>query len=99
MLDDSFAEVFPPLEGLVVFGLVGLRVEDVGAAEVRPECFGDVGPSHQLMDCELFQELGFHWHERVAAILLYPVEKIGLFVVVRGQEDVVDDTLESLVGD
>jgi hypothetical protein len=97
VFDDSFAEVFPTLKGMTVARLVRFGVEDVGTAEVWAEGFCDVGPSHEFGNCELFQELSFHGHERVAAVFLNAVEEIGLFIVVWSEDDIVDDALESLV--
>ena len=95
MLDNALAEVLPALVGFGV-GFGGGGVEDVGGAEVGPKFLGDDGPAHQFRDGEEFDELGFGWNEAVAGVGVDAVEEVGLFVVVSGEDDVIDNSLEDL---
>ena len=96
MLDDALAEVLPPR---VRFRVAGVRGggEDVGGAEVRAEALGDDRPAHEFGDGEEFQQLGFVGNLGVAGVGVDAVQEVGLLVVVRGEEDVVDDALEDSV--
>ena len=38
------------------------------------------------------------WSDEEAGVLMDTVEKIGLFVVIWGEDDVVDDSFEDLCG-
>ena len=102
VFDDAFAEVLPALVGFGVGGVGGGggggRVEDVGGAEVGAEFLGDDGPAHEFGDGEEFEELGFRGDEAVAGVGVDAVQEVGLFVVVGGEDDVVDDSLEDLGG-
>lgn len=60
------------------------------------EALGDDGPAHEFGDGEGFEELLLVGDEGVAGVGVYAVEEVGLFVVVRGEEDVIDDSLEDL---
>jgi len=95
VFDDTLAEVHVAGVG---FGVVGGRggVEYVGGAEVRTVFLGDNGPAHKFGDGEEFEEGGFGGDEGVAAVEVDAVEEVGLFVVVGGENDVVDYSLEYL---
>lgn len=95
VLDDPFAEIEVTSVGFGIFGRGGVG-ENVGSAEMRAEFFGDDGPAHEFGDGEEFKELGFGGDEGVAGVGLDAVEEVGLFVVVGGEDDVVDYTLENL---
>ena len=97
VLDDALAQVLPPLKGLVFVVILCLVVEDVGAGQVGPEHAGDLGPPHELVDCEELQELGIVGHRRVARVLVDPVEEIVLLVVVGREDDEIDDALQYLL--
>ena len=45
------------------------------------------------MDCEELKELSVERDLRIAGIFVDSVEEIGLFVVVGGEDDIVDDSL------
>ena len=95
MFDDAFAEGEPALVGLgFVVGSFG--GEDIRGTEVRAEGFGDDGPTHEFGDGEEAEELLFLRDEGVAGVGVDAVQEVGLFVVVRGKEDVIDDSLEDL---
>lgn len=98
VFDDPLAEVLPAGVGLRIF-LVrgrGRSGEDVGGAEVGAEALGDDGPAHEFGDGEGFEQLLLVGDKRVAGVGVYAVEKVGLLVVVRCEENVVDDSLEDL---
>lgn len=95
VFDDALAEVLPALVGLGV-GVGGGGVEDVGGAEVGAEFLGHDGPAHEFGDGEEFEELGFRRDQAVARVGVDAVQEVGLFVVVGGEDDVVDDSLEDL---
>lgn len=107
VLDDAFAEVLVAGVGFgVVFevvgggggggggGVGGGGGEDVRGAEVGTVGFGDDGPAHEFGDGELFEETLFFGDEDIARVGVDPVEEVGLFVVVGGENDVVDYSLE-----
>ena len=95
MLDDALTKIH--IAG-VSFGVMGGGggVEDVGGAEVRAVFLGDDGPAHEFGDGKEFEEGGFRRDEGVAAVEVDAVEKVGLFVVVGGENDVIDYSLENL---
>ena len=95
VLDDALAEVHVAGVGFGVLGGGG-GVEDVGGAEVRAVSLVDHGPAHEFGYSEEFEECCFGGDEGVAAIEVDAVEEVGLFVVVRGEDDVVDYSLEDL---
>lgn len=74
----------------------GRSGEDVGRAKVSAKSLGNDGPSHEFRNGECLEELLLARDEGVAGVGVDAVEEIGLFVVVRGEEDVVDYTLEDL---
>ena len=78
-----------------VSGIIGGR-ENIGGIEVRAELFGDDGPPHEFGNSEEFEELSFGGDESVAGIGMDAVEEVGLFVVVRRENDVVNHSLENL---
>lgn len=95
VFDDALAEVLPTGVGFRIF-LVrgrGRGGEDVGGAEVGAEAFGDDRPAHEFRDGEGLEQLLLVGDEGVAGVRVYAVEKVGLLVVVRCEEDVVDDSL------
>lgn len=57
---------------------------------------GDEGPPHELGDGEEFEEGGFLRDESVSGFGVDAVEEVGLFVVVRCEDNVEDDPLEDL---
>ena len=98
MLDDPLPEILPARVRFRVF-LVGrcrFGGEDVGGAEVGAEALRDDGPAHQFGDGEGFEQLLLVGDEGVARVGMDAVEEVGLLVVVGGEEDVVDDSLEDL---
>lgn len=60
------------------------------------EAFGDYRPAHEFGDGEGFEQLLLVGDERVAGVGVDAVEKVGLLVVVRCEENVIDDSLEDL---
>lgn len=89
MLDDALAEIHVAGVGFGIIGGGG-GVEDVGGAKVRAVLLGDDGPAHEFRDGEELEEGGFSRDEGVAAVEVDAVEEVGLFVVVGGENDVVD---------
>lgn len=57
---------------------------------------GDNGPAHQLRDGEDLEELLLMGNEGIASLGVDAVEEVGLFVIVRGEKDVVNYSLEDL---
>ena len=99
VLDDAFAQILPAGVGFGVEGggsVRGRGREDVGAAEVGAEAFRDDGPSHEFGNGEQFEEGGVRREEAVAGVGMDAVEEVGLLVVVRGEDYVVNYTLEDL---
>ena len=96
VLNDTLAQVLPPLVCLVVFRLTLLCIEDIGIGQVRPELLRNHGPPHQLWDGEELDELCVLWDQRVACVALDAVDEIGLLVIVWCEDDEVDDALEDL---
>ena len=95
VLDDAFAEVEVAGMGFGVFGR-GHVGEDVGGAEVGAKFLGDNGPAHEFGDGEEFEELGFGRDEGIAGVGMDAVEEVRLLVVVGGEDDVKDYSLEDL---
>jgi hypothetical protein len=99
MLNDSLSQILPSLKRLRVAvrcgGSLG-RGKDIGGAEVRAEVLRDFGPAHELVHGEELEKLGVKGDLCVAAVFMDAVEEVGLFVVVRGEDDVVDYALEGL---
>ena len=58
--------------------------------------FGDYGPTHEFRDGEEFEELLFQGHEGVAGVGVDAVQEVGLFIIVGGEDDVVDYSLQDL---
>lgn len=98
VFDDALAEVLPARVSFRIFLVRGRGGggEDVGGAEVVAEALGDDGPAHEFGDGEGLEQLLFVGDEGVAGVGMYAVEKVGLLVVVRCEENVVDDSLEDL---
>lgn len=57
---------------------------------------GDDGPAHEFRDGEGFEELLLVGDEGVAGVGVDAVEEVGLFIVMRGEKDIVYDSLEDL---
>ena len=95
MLDDAFSEILPAGESFRV-GWVWGGGKDVRGTEVRAETLGDDGPAHEFRDGEGFEEGLFFGDEGVAGVGVDAVEEVGLFVVVGGEEDEEDYSLEDL---
>jgi hypothetical protein len=50
-------------------------------------------PSHEFVNGEELEELGIKWYLGISGISVNAVEEVGLFVVVGGENDIVDDSL------
>ena len=61
-----------------------------------PKSLGNNRPAHEFRDSEGFEELLLIKHEGVAGVGVDTVEEVRLLVIVRGEEDVIDDSLEDL---
>lgn len=96
VLDNTLAEIFPSLVGLLVCRLTLLGIKDIGVAEVGTKYSRDLRPSHKLVDGEQLQELGVEGYLRVAGIFVDSVEEVRLLIIVRGQDYIVDDSLKNL---
>ena len=96
VLNNTLTKILPSLVGLWVGGLSGSGIEDVGAAEVRTKELGYFGPSHEFVNGEQFEELGLERNLLDAGVFVDSVEEVGLFVVVRGEDNIVDDSLKGL---
>lgn len=95
MLDDAFSEILPSGMGFWILLFFGGR-EDVRGAEMGAETLGDDGPTHELRDGEELEELAFVGDKGVPGVGMDAMEEIGLFVVVGGEEDVIDYSLKNL---
>lgn len=60
------------------------------------EFFGNNGPTHEFGNGEEFQELLFERDEGVAGIGIDALEEVGLFVIVGGEDYIVNNSLENL---
>lgn len=60
------------------------------------KALGNDGPAHEFRDGEGSEELLLVGDEGVAGVGVDAVEEVGLFVVVGGEEDIIDDSLEDL---
>ena len=102
VLDDARAQVAPSRQRRAVALLRCLGFggcENVRVAEVWAVLLGYHGPAHQLGHGEEFEDGGVGWDElRGSRVFGDAVEEVGLFVVVWGEDDEVDDALEGLVG-
>lgn len=98
MFDNAFAQILPAGACFRINGSRGGR-ENVSGTEVRTEFFGDDGPPHEFGYGEEFEELGLWGNESVAGISMDAVEEVGLLVVVRRKNDIVNYSLENLGGD
>ena len=96
VLNDTLAKIFPSLVGLWIGGLSGSGIEDVGAAEVRTKELGYFGPSHEFVNGEQSEKLGLERNLLDSRVFVDSVEQVGLFVVVRGEDNIVDDSLKGL---
>lgn len=96
VLDDALAKVLPALVGFLVGGLARGGIEDIGAAEMGAKELRYFRPAHEFVNGEEFEELGFEGDLAVAGVSDDAVEEVGLFVVVGGKNNVVDDSLENL---
>ena len=96
VLNDTLAEVLPSLICLLVRRLALCGVEHICAAEVWAEKLCNFWPSHEFVDSEQFEELGVERDLIDSGVFLYAVEEVRLFVVVGGEDDIVDDSLEDL---
>ena len=61
------------------------------------EALGYDGPAHEFWDGEELQKLVFLWDETVPSIGINAVEKVGLFIIMGREEDVVYDSLKDLM--
>lgn len=57
---------------------------------------GNDGPTHEFGDGEGFEKLLLVGHEGVAGVGIDAMKEVGLFVVVGGEKDIVDYSLEDL---
>jgi hypothetical protein len=71
-------------------------IEYIGAAEVRTKQLSNFWPSHEFVNGEEFKELCIEGDLVDSGVFLYAVEEIGLFVVVGGEDDIVDNSLQDL---
>ena len=97
VLNDTLAQVCPALVRLGIRGLIGVGVEDVGAAQVGSKDFGHFGPTHKFVDCEETEQPGIEGNLRVACVFIDAMQEVRLFIVVGGEDYVVYNSLESLV--
>ena len=61
-----------------------------------PKTLGNDGPAHEFRDGEGFEQLLLVGDEGVTGIGVDAMEKVGLLIVVRGEENIIDDSLEDL---
>ncbi len=98
MLDNPLAEVLP---ASMCFGIIRRtgrrRRENARCPQMGPELLGNNRPSHKFGDGEEFQQLGFKRDQAVAVVAVYAMQKIGLFVVVRREDDIINYSLKGLM--
>ena len=82
MLYHSLAQILPALECLLIGGLIGLRIKDVGAGKMGSVRLGDHWPAHYFGDGELFEELCVWAGLGDAMVSVDAMKEVGLFVVV-----------------
>ena len=96
VLNDTLAQVLPALVCLCVGRLPWSRIEDVGAAEVRAEELSYLGPSHEFVDGKQLEQLRIEGDLGVAGVFVDAVQEIRLLVVIRREDNIVDDSLQAL---
>jgi hypothetical protein len=96
MLDDTLAEILPSLVSLLICRLTRSNIEDICAAEMRTKELRNFWPSHEFVNGEELEELGIEWYLGISGISVNAMEEVGLFVVVGGEDDIVDDSLQDL---
>ena len=62
------------------------------------EDLGDFRPTHEFVNGKQLKKLGFEGNLRVPRIAVDSVEEVGLFIIVGGEDHVVDGSLEYLCG-
>jgi hypothetical protein len=63
---------------------------------VGTEQLGNFWPSHEFVNGEEFKELCIERDLVDSGVFLYAVEEVGLFVVVGGEDDIVNNSLQDL---
>ena len=96
VLDDSLSQILPSLVSLLVGRLAFFGVEDVGAAEMGAKLLGHLGPAHKLVNGEEFEKLGIEGNLGVSCVSENSLEEVVLLVIIRSENDKVDDSLEDL---
>ena len=96
MLDNTLAKILPSLICLLVCRLALRDIEHISAAEVGTEQLGNFWPSHEFVNGEEFEKLCIERDLVDSGVFLYAVEEVGLFIVVGGEDDIVDDSLQDL---
>lgn len=96
VLDDALAEILPARMGFGVRGGDRGCGEDVRVAKVAAEVFGNDRPPHEFGNGKELQKLCFRRGERIPGIGVNTVEKIGLFVVIWRENNVIDNPLKDL---
>lgn len=61
------------------------------------ERLGNLGPAHQLVNGEEFEQFRIQLYLAVAGVSVDTVKKVMLLVVVGRKDDKVDDSLKNLV--
>jgi hypothetical protein len=96
VFNDTLAEILPSLVSLLVCRLSLSNIEYVCAAKMWAEQLGNLWPSHKFVDCEELEKLCVEGNLVDPSVFLYTVEEVGLLVVVGGEDDIVDNSLEDL---
>jgi hypothetical protein len=96
MLDDTLAEILPSLVSLLICRLTRSNIKNICAAEMRTKELRNFWPSHEFVNGEELEELGIEWYLGISGISVNAMEEVGLFVVVGGEDDIVDDSLQDL---
>ena len=73
-----------------------MSIEHVGAAQVRTKLLSNLGPAHQLVNGEQSEQLSVERDLRVTGVSKDALQKVVLFVIVRGEDDKVNDALQDL---
>jgi hypothetical protein len=96
VFNDTLAQILPSLVRLRVGRLARDRIKDIGCAEMGTKQPSDFWPSHELMNGEELEELCVERDLLESGVFVDSVEEIGLFVVIWGEDNVVDSPLQDL---
>jgi hypothetical protein len=100
VLDNPLTQILPSLMSLFIL-LVSRssgssRSKDVRLAEVWAEAFSNHRPTHELRNGELLNQCRLGGDLGIPSIAVDTVEEVRLLIIVRSEDDEVDDSLKGL---